>query len=113
MDVPFAFAVADFGFLGCLAFLSTGATSGWCAGWLLGPGPIMLPRVHSGVSHAVAPVTTAGYGGGVKIGDIAVCGTCLKTRFARSEVAAKRCACGGRIVEMPKGEVEKRRSERR
>jgi DNA-directed RNA polymerase subunit RPC12/RpoP len=49
----------------------------------------------------------------MKIGDVAVCGTCLKTRFGRAELATRRCACGGRIVEMPKGEVEKRRSERR
>ena len=49
----------------------------------------------------------------MKIGDVAVCGACLKTRFLRTELAAKRCSCGGRIVEMPKGEVEKRRSERR
>ena len=113
MDVPFAFAVAVFGFLGCFAFLSTGDTSGWRAGWLPRPGSIMRPRVHAGVPGSLARGTPAGYGGGVKIGDVAVCGACLKTRFVRSELAAKRCACGGRIMEMPKGEVEKRRSERR
>jgi len=61
----------------------------------------------------LASADAARYGGGMKIGDVAVCGTCLKTRFVRTELAARRCSCGGRIVEMPKGEVEKRRSERR
>ena len=73
----------------------------------------MRPRVHAGATVALAPIATAGYGDPVKIGDVAVCGACLKTRFGRPELAARRCACGGRIVEMPKGEVEKRRSERR
>ena len=73
----------------------------------------MRSRVHARAPRVLAPATVAGYGGGVKIGDVAVCGTCLKTRFDRAELAAKRCACGGRIVEMPRGEVDKRRSERR
>jgi DNA-directed RNA polymerase subunit RPC12/RpoP len=61
----------------------------------------------------LAPCKQARYGDGMKIGEVAVCGTCLRTRFSRAEVAAKRCPCGGRILAMPKGEVEKRRSDRR
>ncbi len=49
----------------------------------------------------------------MKIGEVAVCGACLKTKLSRAELAAKRCACGGRILAMPKGEVEKRRADRR
>jgi DNA-directed RNA polymerase subunit RPC12/RpoP len=48
----------------------------------------------------------------LKVGEIAVCGTCLRTKFERAEVASGKCRCGGRIVAMPRGEVEARRSER-
>ena len=49
----------------------------------------------------------------MKIGEVAVCGTCLRTKFQRAEAASGRCPCGGRIVVMPKGEVEARRVDRR
>jgi DNA-directed RNA polymerase subunit RPC12/RpoP len=49
----------------------------------------------------------------MKIGEVAVCATCLKTRLDRAELKAKRCACGGRVITMPKGEVEARRADRR
>ncbi len=47
-----------------------------------------------------------------KPGDVAVCGTCLRTAFDRGEKASRRCRCGGRIVTMPKGEVEARRGDK-
>lgn len=49
----------------------------------------------------------------MKIGEIAVCGTCLRTKFERAEAVNVKCRCGGRIVVMLRGEVEKRRSEKR
>ena len=49
----------------------------------------------------------------MKIGEIAVCGTCLRTQFERTEAVSGKCRCGGRIVVMLRGEVEKRRSEKR
>ncbi|HYO44608.1 MAG TPA: hypothetical protein VES19_15520 [Candidatus Limnocylindrales bacterium] len=49
----------------------------------------------------------------MRIGEVAVCGACLNGKFGKAELAAKRCTCGGRIVVMPKGEADKRRSERR
>ncbi len=47
-----------------------------------------------------------------KPGDVAVCGTCLRTAFDRAEKTSRRCRCGGRIVTMPKGEVEARRVDK-
>ena len=47
-----------------------------------------------------------------KPGDVAVCGTCLRTAFERTEKTSRRCRCGGRIVTMPKGEVEVRRVDK-
>jgi hypothetical protein len=49
---------------------------------------------------------------GLKVGEVAVCGTCLRTKFERTEAASRRCRCGGRIVAMPRSEVEARRSDR-
>jgi len=49
----------------------------------------------------------------MKIGEVAVCATCLKTTFERAETSSKRCRCGGRIITMPRSEVDARRSDRR
>ncbi len=49
----------------------------------------------------------------MRIGEVAVCVACLRTTFERAETASKRCRCGGRIITMPKGEVEARRNDRR
>ncbi len=49
---------------------------------------------------------------GLKVGQVVVCGTCLRTKFERTETASRRCRCGGRIVAMPKSEVEARRNDR-
>jgi DNA-directed RNA polymerase subunit RPC12/RpoP len=46
------------------------------------------------------------------MGEVAVCGTCLRTEFERAEMASGRCRCGGRIVAMPRSEVEARRSDK-
>jgi DNA-directed RNA polymerase subunit RPC12/RpoP len=62
---------------------------------------------------ALAAPCGDGYGGAMRIGEVAVCAVCLKTKLSRAELAAKRCECGGRILVMPKGEVEKRRADRR
>jgi DNA-directed RNA polymerase subunit RPC12/RpoP len=51
-------------------------------------------------------------GPALKVGQVAVCGTCLRTKLERAEAASGRCRCGGRIVAMPRGEVEARRSDR-
>jgi DNA-directed RNA polymerase subunit RPC12/RpoP len=49
---------------------------------------------------------------GPKPGEVAVCGTCLRTAFERAEKASHRCRCGGRIVTMPRVEVEARRGDK-
>ena len=36
----------------------------------------------------------------MKIGEIAVCGTCLRTKFERAETVNVKCRCGGHIVVM-------------
>jgi hypothetical protein len=48
----------------------------------------------------------------LRIGEIAVCGSCLRTAFERPETASRRCRCGGLIVAMPRGEVESRRRDK-
>lgn len=48
----------------------------------------------------------------LRIGEIHVCGGCLRTTFDRAELSAMRCRCGGRIVAMPRGEVDKRLTDR-
>jgi hypothetical protein len=48
----------------------------------------------------------------LKVGEVAVCGSCLRTRFDRAESASRTCRCGGRIVAMPKGEIDARRADR-
>jgi DNA-directed RNA polymerase subunit RPC12/RpoP len=79
----------------------------------------MRPRVHGGTVGTPGPPsrwrarTLPGTVERMKIGEVAVCGACLKRTYTKAELAAKRCSCGGRIVAMPRGEVEKRRSERR
>jgi DNA-directed RNA polymerase subunit RPC12/RpoP len=78
-----------------------------------GQEPIMRLRVHAGAPRVLAPCGASRYGDGVKIGEVAVCAACLRTQLGRAELAAKRCACGGRIIVMPRGEVEKRRADRR
>jgi hypothetical protein len=49
---------------------------------------------------------------GPRPGEVAVCGSCLRTAFERAEKSSRRCRCGGRIVTMPKGEVEARRGDK-
>ena len=48
----------------------------------------------------------------LKIGEVAVCRSCLRTTFERAEAASGRCRCGGAIIAMPKGEVEARRTDK-
>ncbi len=48
----------------------------------------------------------------LRIGEVAVCGSCLRTTFERAEAAGGRCRCGGTINAMPKGEVEARRADK-
>jgi len=48
----------------------------------------------------------------MRIGEVAVCGTCLRTKLERTETASRRCRCGGRIVVMPRSEVEARRNDK-
>jgi hypothetical protein len=47
-----------------------------------------------------------------RIGEVAVCRACLRTRFERAEAAVGRCRCGGTIVNMPRSEVDARRSDK-
>jgi DNA-directed RNA polymerase subunit RPC12/RpoP len=120
LDVPFGFVVAVLGFLGCFAFLSTGDLRLIC--WSSVRGRLIMRHRVQPVGAALLPSPACPglarrparpYRWDVKIGEVAVCSACLRTRFERAELAAKRCACGGRIVAMPRGEVEKRRAERR
>ena len=48
----------------------------------------------------------------LKVGEVAVCRSCLRTTFERAEAASGRCRCGGAIIAMPKGEVEARRTDK-
>ena len=48
----------------------------------------------------------------LKVGDVAVCRSCLRTTFERTEATGGRCRCGGAIIAMPKGEVEARRIDK-
>ena len=48
----------------------------------------------------------------LRIGEVAVCRSCLRTAFERAEAAGGRCRCGGAIIAMPKGEVEARRADK-
>lgn len=69
--------------------------------------------VHGDPDCALASTDGARYGGAMKIGDVQVCASCLKTPPSRAEIAARRCTCGGSIIVMPRGEVEKRKADRR
>ena len=59
------------------------------------------------------PGASGGRGPVLRIGEVAVCGTCLRVAFERAETASLRCRCGGRIIAMPKSEVDARRRDRR
>jgi len=48
----------------------------------------------------------------LKVGEVSVCRSCLRTAFERAEAASGRCRCGGAIIAMPKGEVEARRTDK-
>jgi len=48
----------------------------------------------------------------LRVGEVAVCRSCLRTAFERAEAASGRCRCGGAIIAMPKGEVEARRTDK-
>jgi len=48
----------------------------------------------------------------LRIGEVAVCRSCLRTAFERAEAASGRCRCGGTIIAMPRGEVEARRTDK-
>jgi hypothetical protein len=48
----------------------------------------------------------------LRIGEVAVCAACLRVTFERAEAASRRCRCGGRIIAMPRSEVEARRRDK-
>ena len=59
------------------------------------------------------PTTSGARGPALRIGEVAVCGSCLRVAFERAETASRRCRCGGAIIAMPKSEVDARRRDRR
>jgi hypothetical protein len=48
----------------------------------------------------------------LRVGEVAVCRSCLRTTFERAEAGSRRCRCGGAIVAMPRSEVEARRNDK-
>jgi DNA-directed RNA polymerase subunit RPC12/RpoP len=58
------------------------------------------------------PTASTGKGPALRIGEVAVCAACLRTTFERAETASRRCRCGGRIIAMPRSEVDARRRDK-